>query len=538
LLNKLRLNECASHRTALAFQINFGEISMVKIKWSASLLMIVLWLGVAAIAYAQGTAFNYQGKLIDNGNPGNGQYDFQFKLFDTQTIGTGNPFGLPVTVLNVTVTNGIFTASLDFGPCPSCFDGSARFLEIAVKPSSSMTFTTLGPRQPINTAPYAIKSLSAAVATTADGLSLACASCVTSNQILSIQGSKVTGNIAGSQINGPIPVASVPSGSSLYVQNQTASAQSANFNISGSGIIAGVVGIGTTAPVAALDVQRDGNVIPETARFTTYGFANEILGRSSGGTRAAPTATPVGRILMQLGATGHDGGADFVANPKATIQLSAAENWTASAQGTLIRFNTTAIGTTTTNTKMIIKDDGSVGIGTTTPTAPLEVNGDVKVSGNIIIPSQTRHLSIPGAGFTPTERSGYLISGDGIAIANVGNLFDPMTAAAMVNLPDGAVVTRIRANVVDSDNGSGQNIRVRLERKGLNGDTGLPEVMADVSSSGMGQNILLSDTSISNATIDNGNFSYYIRLTSPAGADFTWYLYSLIIDYTITSPLP
>src|SRR5262249_449064 len=263
--------------------------------------------------------------------------------------------------------------------------------------------------------------------------------------------SKITGNIAGSQISGTIPVASVPSGSNAYLQNQTASAQSANFNISGSGIIAGLVGVGTTAPVAVLYVQRDGNTIPETARFTTYGTTNEILGRSSGGTRAAPTATPIGRILMQLGATGHDGGADFVANPKATIQLSAAEGWTPSAQGTLIRFNTTAIGTTTTTTKMIIKDDGNVGIDTSTPTAPLEVNGDVKVRGAIIIPSQTRHVSIPGIAFTLTQHAQYLITGDGIAVANTGGA---MIAAAMVNLPDGAVVTRVRANVVDGDNGS------------------------------------------------------------------------------------
>ncbi len=39
-----------------------------------------------------GTAFTYQGQLIDNGSPANGQYDFEFKLCDDSaaacTLGT------------------------------------------------------------------------------------------------------------------------------------------------------------------------------------------------------------------------------------------------------------------------------------------------------------------------------------------------------------------------------------------------------------------------------------------------------------------
>jgi len=58
----------------------------------------------------------------------------------------------------VTVTAGLFTVPLDFGACPTCFNSAARFLEIAVKPTSGGTFTTLGPRQrqPITANPYAI----------------------------------------------------------------------------------------------------------------------------------------------------------------------------------------------------------------------------------------------------------------------------------------------------------------------------------------------------------------------------------------------
>ncbi len=51
--------------------------------------LIGLLLLASAAAYGQVTAFTYQGKLNDSGNAANGQYDFQFKLFDTATVGTG-----------------------------------------------------------------------------------------------------------------------------------------------------------------------------------------------------------------------------------------------------------------------------------------------------------------------------------------------------------------------------------------------------------------------------------------------------------------
>src|SRR5437879_3293210 len=112
------------------------------------LLMVIFVLCSTILSHAQTTAFTYQGKLVDSGNPANGQYDFQFKLFDTVTLGTGTQLGSTATVTNITVAAGIFTVQLDFGACMACFDGSARFLEIAAKKTTDATFTTLGPRQP------------------------------------------------------------------------------------------------------------------------------------------------------------------------------------------------------------------------------------------------------------------------------------------------------------------------------------------------------------------------------------------------------
>lgn len=202
-----------------------------------AIVMLFLLLGGGTVA-AQTTLFTYQGKLGDGVNAADGQYDFQFKLFDTTATGTGTQQGGTLTLSAVQVAGGLFTVQLDFGTCASCFNGSPRFLEIAVKPSSGSTFTVLSPRQSVGANPYAIRSLAA---TAADGLSLACVNCITSSQVQTVQGSQITGNIAGSQINGAIPVASVPSGSSSYLQNTTSQQSATNFNISGSGTAAGTL---------------------------------------------------------------------------------------------------------------------------------------------------------------------------------------------------------------------------------------------------------------------------------------------------------
>src|SRR5215510_8330703 len=118
-------------------------------------------------ALAQTTAFTYQGKLTDNGSPANGNYDLTLALFDTAGVGTGTQQGTTLNLTNVAVSGGVFTAQLDFGACGSCFSGASRFLEIAVRPSGGGSFTTLSPRQPLSSTPYAVRSLSAATADTA-----------------------------------------------------------------------------------------------------------------------------------------------------------------------------------------------------------------------------------------------------------------------------------------------------------------------------------------------------------------------------------
>jgi hypothetical protein len=103
-------------------------------------------------AFAQGTAFTYQGRLNDGGAPANGAYDFRFRLFDALTNGSfsgGNKF-----LDAVGVSNGLFAVTLAFRP--AALNGNARWLEIGVKTSGGPDYLCLVPRQAITATPYAI----------------------------------------------------------------------------------------------------------------------------------------------------------------------------------------------------------------------------------------------------------------------------------------------------------------------------------------------------------------------------------------------
>jgi hypothetical protein len=105
-----------------------------------------------------GTAFSYQGRLDDGGNPANGMYDFQFRLYDSPS-GT-NQVGSVDIKEGVEVIDGLVSVQLDFGPV---FDGTALYLEIAVKPTGGGgVYDVLDPRQPLSPVPYALHAASIA----------------------------------------------------------------------------------------------------------------------------------------------------------------------------------------------------------------------------------------------------------------------------------------------------------------------------------------------------------------------------------------
>ncbi len=126
---------------------------LIKIMVASAVLALITLNLQLSTAFAQGTAFAYQGRLNDGANPANGSYDLTFTLYDTNQP-VNNLIAGPLTNSATLVTNGLFTVTLDFG---NPFDGTPRWLEIGVRTNGiGAAFTTLAPRQQITPSPYAI----------------------------------------------------------------------------------------------------------------------------------------------------------------------------------------------------------------------------------------------------------------------------------------------------------------------------------------------------------------------------------------------
>jgi hypothetical protein len=147
---------------------------------------------------------------------------------------------------------------------------------------------------------------------------------------------------------------------------------------------AGLVGIGTTAPESMLDVVSDYAVTsrPSMIHLTTYrdgvaGSPSGIKGRRARGSMEYPAALQNGDYIFSVSGMGYRGDTAGWGNERysATMQFRATENFTDTATGTSIRFRSTPNGSTIAQDRMLIDQNGNVGIGTTAPIAKLAIDG-------------------------------------------------------------------------------------------------------------------------------------------------------------------
>jgi hypothetical protein len=136
---------------------------IIKISLCAALLLLA-----NLAAFAQTTAFTYQGRLDNAGNPANGTYDLQFTLYDAAELGTAQ--GPTLATSGTVVTDGLFTVPLDFG---DQFAGADRWLELGVRTHGGVEFTLLSPRQPLTPTPYAHYAPNAGTAASASSVNAA-----------------------------------------------------------------------------------------------------------------------------------------------------------------------------------------------------------------------------------------------------------------------------------------------------------------------------------------------------------------------------
>ncbi len=233
-------------------------------KRDSRLMKMMFWLLqctlIVASAFAQTTAFKYQGSLTDTGSPANGSFQMSFRLFDAFSGGT--QVGSTITDVPTTATNGVFTVTLDFGS--AALSGANRWLEISVRRNSGESYVTLSPREPITSSPYSVRTLSAAMADDSQKLGG-----VNANQFVQTNDSRLT------DARNPLP------GSTSYIQNQNAAPQAvANFNISGNGSLTdlNVLGSFTASGIAPPAVAPAGKT-----RFYFDTATNKLRVSENGG---------------------------------------------------------------------------------------------------------------------------------------------------------------------------------------------------------------------------------------------------------------
>ena len=136
----------------------------------------------------------------------------------------------------------------------------------------------------------------------------------------------------------------------------------------------GKVGIGTTNPTGKLTIAGASGVASNfyLDNHSDDGDGCNIIFRKShnatiGGHAAVESGDAIGTIFFQ--------GSDTDSyETGALIRATADENWSGSALGTALTFHTVDNTTTTLDERMRIDHNGKVGIGTTGPTAKLEIS--------------------------------------------------------------------------------------------------------------------------------------------------------------------
>jgi len=294
-----------------------------------------------------GTAWTYQGRFMDDNRPADGIYDLECKIFDSSDP-CADQVGPTLSFENGEVLDGYITVNLDFGI--DIFDGNERWLELGIRPGDSNdAYTPLSPRQEVTPTPYALYAKTAGNVVSGSG---------TTNHIIKFTGPNTLGN------------------SALYENNY-------------------YVGVGTSSPRGRLDVDCDsGDIYLDTFSSQIYiGDVDDdgdgtrfIVDDSAGkftfenGKVGIGTTNPTRRLVV------NEGGLDIYAGSSGEEITFSTERFlmTNSNEDIIIEAGQAPsdyVAFSNAGSEVMAIKNGGVGIGTTSPKAKLEVNGENQEAG-------------------------------------------------------------------------------------------------------------------------------------------------------------
>ena len=148
----------------------------------------------------------YQGRLADQGRSVNGTFDIAFSLFPTATGGTriGPVRSFPAT----SITNGLFTLSIDFGQ--GAFNGQGRWIELSARTNGASSYSVMSPRRKVPTSPSAQFAAQAGSVHSVAGAGITGVLPLANLPPLNIDGSLITNLTASSFGSGTVPDTLLP----------------------------------------------------------------------------------------------------------------------------------------------------------------------------------------------------------------------------------------------------------------------------------------------------------------------------------------
>ncbi|MCH8837991.1 MAG: hypothetical protein IIA60_09370 [Candidatus Marinimicrobia bacterium] len=199
---------------------------------------------------------------------------------------------------------------------------------------------------------------------------------------------------------------------------------------------------------------------------------------------------------------------------------------------------------------MVIDTLENVGIGPGAPTAKLDVAGDVKAN-SIILPATSRYYAIPASEFVAVQtvtlpsQSYYTaitirpwdVRGSTLSDSYTGLIYN-LRVNAPVNLPHGATITGFQVGMTDDD---AQDITAYLYY--VNGNSNATTEITNVSSLFQSATFNVTATPFTHV-VDNLNNTYMVHAEWIMADGWTGgtiddlKLHNARITYTVTSPLP